>query len=185
MYTKMNLSFAKLFDKNKYERMKKLGIPMSSIENQMKKDGCPSSMIKIFNRSSILNQQRHSFVSTEDSKEEDNILGIIPITKRLKSFHWAKLSKVQSENTIFSGMDEMLSDVKLDYKNIEQLFANHSTSPHASIKQYSSKRERFMFIDTSLSMIGLAQLKMTEDELLDAILTMDDKVMYFSCQIFL
>ena len=163
----------KKIDMKKYERMKKMGLPMNSILNRMKMDGCDSKTIEKFGGASASKAAK----STADEKQ------IMPSqykTKiKLKPFHWAKMNQHQAEATVFKNIEKEINSLcqKVNFKEIEELFASNTDTKQ---QQPTKKKKReHQLIDPKRAqnvMIGLAQVKMSEDDLLDAILQMDDKV---------
>lgn len=158
-------------DMKKYERMKKMGMPINSILNRMKMDGATDSQIVAFGGSAA---KKAKVVA--DTKQ------IMPEkcrpSKKLKPFHWAKINSHQTEKTVWKDADKKMAALckEIDFSEFDALFSKEAESTH---KKAAKKKERNQLIDPKREqnvMIGLAQMKMSEDDLLDAILKMDDKV---------
>ena len=159
-------------DMKKYERMKKMGMPMNSILNRMKMDGASDSQIGAFGGSAV---KKAKAVDDKQIMPKS-----VKPSQRLKPFHWAKINSHQTDKTIWKGAeDEMASICKtLDFSELDALFSREKET--ATKRAATKKKEaRNQLIDPKREqnvMIGLAQIKMSEDDLLDAILKMDDKV---------
>ena len=81
-------------DMKKYERMKKMGLPMNSIINKMRMDGCDQKTIESFGGKAAKKAK-----PSADEKQ------IMPESarpdKKMKPFHWAKMNAHQATSTIF------------------------------------------------------------------------------------
>eukprot|EP00485_Elphidium_margaritaceum_P001784 CAMPEP_0202694076 /NCGR_PEP_ID=MMETSP1385-20130828/8027_1 /ASSEMBLY_ACC=CAM_ASM_000861 /TAXON_ID=933848 /ORGANISM="Elphidium margaritaceum" /LENGTH=629 /DNA_ID=CAMNT_0049349857 /DNA_START=22 /DNA_END=1911 /DNA_ORIENTATION=+ len=160
-------------DMKKYERMKKMGLPLNSIVNKMRMDGCDEAVIDKFSGASGSKKVK----AAADEKR------IMPAdckpAQKMKPFHWAKINAHQIDNTIWSEVEQKLPSLcaQIDFASLDELFKKGDDSAQQK-KEKSQKKQEHQVIDPKRAqnvMIGLAQIKMSEDDLLDAILKMDDK----------
>ncbi len=97
-------------DMKKYQRMKKMGLPLNSILNKMRMDGCDQAAIDAFG-----GQSGKRVKAVEDEKQ------VMPESarpgKKMKPFHWAKLNYNQSQATIWKDCDSMIPPICLNYKS--------------------------------------------------------------------
>ena len=164
-------------DMKKYERMKKMGLPMNSIINKMRMDGCDSKAIESFGGKSAKKAKPSSDekqIMPSDSKP----------SKKMKPFHWAKITQHQATTTIWKDAEKQVPQLckQINFQQLDIMF-NKEAEAKAKEKEKTAKKKREnQLIDPKRAqnvMIGLAQIKMSEDDLLDAILKMDDKVNVF------
>eukprot|EP01084_Bolivina_argentea_P195275 335045_1 len=157
----------------KYERMKKMGLPMNSIINKMRMDGCDQKAIEKFGGKAAK--------KTKPIEDEKQIMPeTAQPTKKMKPFHWAKLNKNQSSSTIWDNCEAILPTLcnKIDFKQLELEFNKEADLANQKQQKAKQKKRENQLIDPKRAqnvMIGLAQIKMSEDDLLDAILKMNEK----------
>merc|ERR1712228_1148998 len=104
-------------DMKKYERMKKMGLPINSILNKMRMDGLDSESIVKFGGSAAKKTK-----STQDEKQ------IMPSsaapTKKMKPFHWAKITQHQGASTIWKEVESEVPKIckKINFNELDALF---------------------------------------------------------------
>ena len=163
-------------DMKKFERMKKMGLPLNSILNKMRMEGVDSAIIEQWGGKSSSKKK-----AVEEEKQ------IMPSSakpsQKMKAFHWAKMSAhtAKSDKTIWKDAETevpLLCD-KIDFSEFDQLFSREADASARKQQSAAKKKRENQLIDGKRSQnvaIGLAQIKMSEEDLLDAILKMDDKV---------
>eukprot|EP01084_Bolivina_argentea_P158807 276634_1 len=160
-------------DLKKYERMKKMGLPMNSILNKMRMDGCTEKDIEKFGGKAAK--------KAEPAEDERQVMPAdVKPTKRMKPFHWAKIVEHQSQTTIWKELDAEIPSLcaAIDFKEIEALFNRAAEAEAKKTQKAKEAKRENQLIDPKRAqnvMIGLSQVKMSDDDLLDAILKMDDK----------
>ena len=109
-------------------------------------------------------------------------MGGIKSIKKLKPFHWSKLNKQQSDLTIFKGIDKKINTFKIKYNELDKLFENIIIKKD---DKKDKKKEEKLINNTSLIdpkraqnvEIGLKRIDLSHDNILDAILSLNDKLL--------
>merc|ERR1719204_1835628 len=99
----------------------------------------------------------------------------------MKAFHWAKINSHQAnDKTLWKDAAQSLPALcqKIEFARLEELFGKEAEAA-AQKKQSASKvKANTQLVDPKRQqnvMIGLGSMGMSQDDLLDAILKMDDK----------
>lgn len=118
----------------KYERMKRIGMPLPSIINKMRLDGVSDDVIAQWGGGAPA-------ASKENNKElERNIMNINPGAK-MKPLHWAKFTQFQTDGTVWEGVDKVISKYKVNYEELEALFQQYQKGAQQQAKASKPKKE--------------------------------------------
>ena len=159
----------------KYFKMLKFGIAMAQVKHAMERDGLrPDVMDQDHNLPAVSCERR----SQNEPKEKP--------THRRARLHWKTLQKVRS-NSLWAKIeeDQTLSNIHIDEEEFNELFKADLT-PAISPRGLGANRKRgaaVRVIDAKRANNGgiiLARLKMTHDEMADAVDRMYVKLIDFS-----
>lgn len=152
----------------KYFKMLKMGLPMGAVQNAMERDGVDPSVM----------ERDHTLPATVNGGGEGHpqMENIPKDTHRRTRLHWDTLRKVRS-NSLWAkiNQDEELEDIDIDEEEFAQLFQAELAPTQGSKARsgISSKRGAAVrVIDSKRANNGgiiLARLKMTHDEMADAV----------------
>ena len=154
----------------KYFKMLKMGLPMGAVQNAMERDGIDASVME---RDHTLPATVNGGGSGEGQPQTENVP---KDTHRRTRLHWDTLRKVRS-NSLWAkiNQDEELEDIDIDEEEFAQLFQAELAPTQGSKARsgISSKRGAAVrVIDSKRANNGgiiLARLKMTHDEMADAV----------------
>ena len=153
----------------KYFKMLKMGLPMGAVQNAMERDGIDPSIM----------ERDHDLPANVNGASKEGVLSMENLPKdthRRTRLHWDTLRKVRS-NSLWAkiNQDKELEDIDIDEDEFEQLFQAElaPTQAHKARSGVSSKRGAAVrVIDSKRANNGgivLARLKMTHDEMADAV----------------
>jgi hypothetical protein len=149
--------------------MLKMGLPMGAVQNAMERDGIDPSIM----------ERDHDLPANVNGASKEGVLSMENLPKdthRRTRLHWDTLRKVRS-NSLWAkiNQDKELEDIDIDEDEFEQLFQAElaPTQAHKARSGVSSKRGAAVrVIDSKRANNGgivLARLKMTHDEMADAV----------------
>jgi hypothetical protein len=152
----------------KYFKMLKMGLPMGAVQNAMERDGLDSSvMARDHSLPANGNASGGEVRTPAENLPKD--------THRRTRLHWDTMRKVRS-NSLWAkiNQDEEIEEIDIDEEEFAQLFqaelapTTNKARPGASTKRGAAVR----VIDSKRANNGgiiLARLKMTHDEMADAV----------------
>jgi len=149
---------------SKYFKMLKLGVSINQVKHSMQMDGLmPEVMDQDHNLPAISCEQR----SKSEPKEKP--------THRRARLHWKTHQKVQ-RNSLWAKLDTEISDLDIDEEEFNELFQADlkptMKSPSAALGANRKKGAAVRVIDAKRANNGgiiLARVKMTHDEMADAV----------------
>ena len=107
-------------------------------------------------------------------------MGDIVSNKKLKPFHWSKLTQKQAEATIFKNVDKKIKTYNIKYQKLELLFENIIIKKDDNKQKQIETKQNTALIDPKRAQnveIGLKRIKISHDQILEAILKLDDSVL--------
>jgi len=166
----------------KYEIMIKIGQSVYSAVGRMRQDGVDSKLIAIF-------EKQHGAFADEEEKVDPKSLGLrekkeVPVSKgiKMKRLHWEPTDIKTVKGSIWEDLDE--SKIKYDHKHFELHFQVRQRKPmdeQKAAKGANAKNgETITFVAAKRQqpiLIGLTNLKMSNEELRTKLHQMDEKVM--------
>lgn len=168
-------------DMKKYERMKKMGLPMNSILNRMRMDGVSDSEIEAFGGGAAAKKTVVEEVQIMPAQVQQRMKQMESEQKRMKPFHWAKINSHQAnDKTLWKDASKQLPALcqNIDFARLEDLFSRETEAASQKKNGANKRKQNNKLIDPKRDqnvMIGLRNMGMSQDDLLDAILQMDDK----------
>jgi hypothetical protein len=150
---------------HKYFKMLRIGMPKETVQHAMESDGVDPA---ILDQDPNLPLNTSTTAEEEAPKEKD--------THRRARLHWQTLRQVRS-NSLWATIDKdpEVQELEIDEEEFAELFQKEIHSPSGSAKSTASPRKRSVgvrVIDTKRANNGgiiLARLKMTHDDLADAV----------------
>ncbi|KAL3921678.1 MAG: hypothetical protein SGILL_002621 [Bacillariaceae sp.] len=153
----------------KYFKMVKIGISMEQVKHSMERDGLNPA---------IMDQDHNLPVITVEKRQEKKTKD----THRRARLHWKTIGNVV-RNSLWAKVEDEVTDIDIDEEEFNELFkadlkgssnankaVNHSKKKGAAVRVIDSKR-------ANNGGIILARLKMTHDEMADAVDRIDSDVL--------
>jgi hypothetical protein len=162
---------------SKYERMKKLGLPMVSIVHKMTADGIEQSMIDEWAGVAA------PASAADDSKDPEDMVRLKSRPdEKMKPFHWTKIARTDVMATVWEGMADDLGKMEIDYATLSAMFAARASKASIASPRATSPRgsDGGGVLDPKRChtvMLGIKSMGLTPEQILDAILEMDEEVL--------
>eukprot|EP01083_Nonionella_stella_P224599 799355_1 len=168
----------------KYEIMLKVGVDLSGVLTQMKKDNLDPNLMEIFKKS-------HGGTDEDDTKEETDPIKLglpakptlKPPKQSMKRLHWTPVKLQKIMHSVWSKVDQQWNDYKV--LSFELKFQTRTMKPKLArdaLKQNvndaeDEKQQQVKFVSDKRSQqvqIGLRSYHMTNNDLRQMILSLDD-----------
>lgn len=159
----------------KYFRMLKIGLPMEAVKHAMERDGLDSSVMDQDHNAPVASTRKK--LDDEDDKDRDS--------HRRARLHWKTLRKVTS-NSLWAELDqdEALENIEIDEDEFQELFQVEKSSDVATkvvtTASQAKKSSTVKVIEPKRANNGgivLARIKMTHDDMADAVDRIDEKAL--------
>ncbi|ETO28384.1 hypothetical protein RFI_08740 [Reticulomyxa filosa] len=160
-------------DLGKYETMKKVGMPEGAIRNKMKQDKIDEYWIAFF-----FGEPLPGGAATKKPAKK--------VQRNVKPFHWRKKSDCEWEKTIWG---EVKIDDSFFDKQMQGMIENNFRNVDPADKKKDDKKkqdkkepEEITLLDGKRSFninVGLSRVNMTDIEIRDCLLTMDETVDFY------
>ncbi|KAL7564532.1 hypothetical protein ACA910_017686 [Epithemia clementina (nom. ined.)] len=160
----------------KYFRMLKIGMPMDAVKHAMLRDGLDCTVMDQDHNLPVGNK-RSSEAETDEPQEKDS--------HRRARLHWKTLRKVTS-NSLWARLDQDISleNIEIDENEFQELFqvekGEEGLKACASNANANSRSTTVRVIDGKRANNGgiiLARLKMSHDEMADAVDRINENVL--------